>query len=145
MEATMKTGLGRYLTCLPLFWLCGNFPEGLRELFEEEWKQRTAEELPFKMYRPENTQESENVKQILKKAIENLADWKEELKLETGHDLTKFQIAFLFFAQPDQGEPVEEQLTAIREVFGHYEYELQIYAFYDFTAAQEEKRKPWKS
>ena len=141
MEATMKTGLGRYLTCLPLFWLCGNFPEGLRELFEEERKQRTAEELPFKIYRPENTQESENVKQILKKAIENLAEWKEELKLETGHDLTKFQIAFLFFAQPDQGEPVEEQLSAIREVFGHYEYELQIYAFYDFTAAQEEKKK----
>lgn len=141
MEATMNTGLGRYLTCLPLFWLCGNFPEGLQELFEEEWKQRTAEELPFKMYRPENTQESENVKQILKKAIENFAEWKEELKLETRHDLTKFQIAFLFFAQPDQGESVEEQLSAIREVLGHYEYELQIYAFYDFTAAQEEKKK----
>lgn len=67
MKATMKTGLGRYLTCLPLFWLCGNFPEGLQELFEEEWKQRTAEELPYKMYRPGNTQESENVKKILKR------------------------------------------------------------------------------
>lgn len=152
MQEEMKTGLGRYLTCLPLFWICGNVPEGSLELFEEEWKQRTAGELPFEMCRVENIQGAESetaspegsryetTKQTLKRAIENLVEWKEKQKQETGHDLTKFQIAFLLFVQEDQEKLIEEQLSAIRDFFAHYEYELQIYAFFDFTAEQEEKR-----
>lgn len=148
MEEAGKTGLGRYLTCLPLFWMYGDFPEELQELLEEEWKQRTAGEVPFEKCRPEKvpkadtdgiTRENrkEAVTQRLEGAISRLAKWKEE----TGYNLEKFQIAFLFFAQPEETEQIKEQISVIKEVFSFYRYDLQLYAFYDFTQPEEQKKK----